>query len=407
MTVAAAATLALLASSGGCEFVVSDALPSFTCLPGAANCPTGSVCAPDHMCVARSTACTPGASSGCAAGLRCNEDTLQCTPGPTTSDADASGDATLAQPDDSSSDAANGMMDVDAPVVSEAAPAGDAADGGATDAHPPDASGACRGIACSCTGRNADCDSGICAGQLTETSPLSTAVGSFCTQPCCTSADCPASTVCFGTGGGGNYCVMPSWIGRGTRQGAAIGGVSCMADGDCRSGLCSMGACADTCCSSAQQSCASGSVCQFAAFPGKSFDTHETAWCGSGIGGGAAGSPCALDSSCQSGKCSFSRCEAVCRSSADCVEVGLACTYAVAPTTVPSNPDIVLDCVTVTGTVANGSPCTASTDCLSAFCDGDHCTDVCVTNADCKPGLHCVPETVMVQGSYSVLCCES
>ena len=45
-------------------------------------------------------------------------------------------------------------------------------------------------------------------------------------------------------------------------------------------------------------------------------------------------------------------------------------------------------------------------DCLSAFCDGSKCTDVCATDADCKGGLHCRPVQVQVSGSYSVLCCE-
>lgn len=234
-------------------------------------------------------------------------------------------------------------------------------------------------------------------------------IGSFCTQSCCSSADCPRTTVCFGTGGGGNYCVAPSWIGRNGDLGTGVGGAACQGEGDCFSGLCVNSMCADTCCSTAQESsaCASGTVCRFAAFPGAGFDTHETAWCGAAIGTTAGGSPCVGDGTCQSGKCDITRCEAVCRSSADCTG-GMECSYGLAPTTLPSNSDIVAGCVTSTGTAANGTTCSSNADCQSAFCDGfGHCTDVCVTDADCKAGMHCVPDAVKVQGNYSVLCCES
>ncbi len=174
--------------------------------------------------------------------------------------------------------------------------------------RPLDVPATCRGITCGCS-RPADCDSGVCADTLTATTALSNALSgmNFCTQPCCSSTDCPGNTVCFGTGGGGNYCVAPNWIGRAADQGTAVGGTPCTGNTECRSGLCNMTTmqCADTCCSTAQQSaeCSAGTVCRYAAFPGAGFDTHETAWCGAAVGNTAAGSPCAVDASCQSGKC--------------------------------------------------------------------------------------------------------
>ncbi len=407
-TLAAIAILALLAS-GGCELAVSDTIPGFTCVPGAAaNCPAGQVCVPStHQCTPIAGTCTPGAAAACPAGMRCDPQMLRCT-GSTSAIPDAAGDGTLMETSpDSSSDAHVGVAD--GALVADAS--GDAHDASMPDA-PADAPGPCRGITCGCRGP-ADCDSGVCADTLTATTALANALNgmSFCTQPCCTSTDCPGNTVCFGTGGGGDYCVAPNWIGRAVEQALAPGGTACTANGDCRSGLCntSNNQCADTCCSSAQPGqCANGTVCRYAAFPGTSFDTHETAWCGAAIGTSAGGSVCAVDATCQSGKCAnFTRCEAVCRSTTDCGN-GQACSYGLGPTTLPANKDIVAGCVNVTGNVANGGSCTSNADCQSAFCDGSgKCTDVCVTDNDCKGGLHCRPVVVQVQGSYSVLCCES
>ncbi len=351
----------------------------------------------------------------CTGSTLCDPQTLRCLPATAVGDAAQSadgaggGDATVDGPLDTEAQAgpdgevADGRM-ADGP----AAEAGDAAD--AT----PDAPGTCRGITCGCGG-SSFCDSGICADSLTATSALYAVNNnaSFCTQACCTSADCPTATVCFGTGGGGNYCVPPGWIGRNSGVGVGQGGLSCQFNEDCRSGLCASGACADTCCSTAQQNaqtnpeCATGTICRFAAFPGNGFDTHETAWCGPPIGNTAGGNACAVDGTCQSGKCgNFTRCEAVCRGPTDC-SGGLACSYGLGPTTLPANKDIVAGCIMPTGNVPNGSACSTNTDCLSAFCDGSKCTDVCILDSDCKTGLHCRPKMVQVQGSYSVLCCES
>jgi hypothetical protein len=248
----------------------------------------------------------------------------------------------------------------------------------------------------------------ICADKFTQTPALFGVVGMpFCTQPCCTSADCTADTVCFATGGGPNYCVLPKWLGRASGLGTGQGGAACSSSADCRSGLCNTTTCADTCCSTAQQAseCASGTFCRFAAFPGTGFDTHETAWCGAKIGNLAGGAFCAADNLCQSGKCGVGQCEAVCRTSSDCGG-SQACSYGAAPT-LPMNTDIVAACVNATGTTPNGGNCTANNDCQSAFCDGAHCTEACVTDADCKSGMHCLPVILKVQGSYSVLACES
>jgi hypothetical protein len=306
------------------------------------------------------------------------------------------------------------MPDSSDVMVGDAPPrdgAGDVPEVNVPDGTPDGPTTMCHGdIGCGCMGAT-DCNTGICADQLTLTAALFAVVGvNVCTLPCCTSTDCPSGTVCFGTGRGGNYCVLPKWIGRNGGVGGGQGGSSCSGPADCRSGVCSMAKCADTCCSTAQETmeCASGTVCRFAQFPGNGFDTHETAWCGPNNGGSAGGTACVADRNCLSGKCNV-LCEAVCRTSAEC-GANLACSYGLAPTTLPANQDIIEACMATTGNTPNGGNCTSNADCQSAFCDGSmpmhHCTDACATDADCKAGMHCRPEFVTVQGSYSVLACE-
>jgi hypothetical protein len=304
----------------------------------------------------------------------------------------------------------------DAPLVIEAAvDAWNEGDVGAADATADGPAPTCRDIGCSCYSQSS-CDSGICADSLTLTQDFLTAnQNSFtCTQPCCTSVDCPLGTVCFGTGHGGSYCVLPALLGRTRDLGNGIGGALCSGDSDCRSGICTgtPPQCADTCCSSGVQGseCAFGTMCRFAPFPGKTFDVHATGWCGGAIGGGPIGQFCGTDAACQTGKCSaLARCLAVCRTTSDC-PVGQSCTYQGGPTP-PTTGDIVPTCnPTVTGGMADGMPCNASSDCLSAFCAPTKvCTDICFANSDCKNAWRCAPLQVQVtisSGSYSILSCQ-
>jgi hypothetical protein len=337
--------------------------------------------------------------------MRCDAQTLRCVPGVPL---DASGGADATHPIQPDS-----MPDSSDVGVGDVPPRDDGLAGDAPEDVPdvtPDVQMCSGSIGCSCS-LSTDCTTGVCAGGDTLTPALLKALGnnivSVCTQPCCTSSDCPDGAVCFGTGGGGNYCVPPKWIGRTSGVGGSQGGAACSGGADCKSGLCNMGTCADTCCSTAQQGseCAAGTFCRFAQFPGNSFDTHVIAWCGPTIGTMASGTSCAVDISCQSGKCNAARCQAVCRSSSDCGS-GFACSYGLAPT-LPTNKDIIDGCMQPTGNIPPGANCSSNSDCTSAFCDGMHCTNTCATDSDCKTGMRCRPVLVQVQGLYSVLACES
>jgi hypothetical protein len=405
----AMAILLALVAGGGCELVVSDALPSYSCMTGiAGSCPAGQICVPaTRQCVPVASTCT--VATDCDAGSRCDTRLLTCVAATTgagddgsTDDGAVPGDATL----DTSlaEDATSEATLPDAHVADASLPE----TGDQTPDASPDVSRPCRGLTCDCSGPSA-CDSGICGGELTVTTALYNANRSmnFCTQPCCSSADCPGTTVCFGTGVGGSYCVAPGLLGRSGALGEGTGGSTCQTGQDCRSGLCANGACADTCCSSQQPSnaCAIGSVCRFAPFPGSGFDVHDTPWCGPPVGTVVNNNPCAvgLDGTCQSGKCGTGRCEAVCRSTADC-PTGQSCSYGLAP----NAKDIIAGCTSTSGAGADGVACSINADCQSNFCDGTHCIDVCFSDADCKSPWHCAPQQVTVQfggGSYSILSC--
>jgi len=390
----ASALMAVLAASGGCEVMVGRDVPAFACDQGPDVCPDNEVCdVSTHQCVVRCDLI------GCKDGLQCDPGTHLCTTGVV------------------ASDGGDGATKADG---NDAAMAGDDADASMRDqVSPPDTgmdSSACRGVGCPCSGPS-DCDSRICADTSTVPSALYSAAGhSFCTRPCCTSADCDSGSVCFADSSastGGNYCVLPAWLGRSTILGGNPGGASCGSGSDCRSGLCAGSACADTCCSTNGSSteCGGGTECRFASFPGATgFDKGYVASCGSG-GSGQNGSSCNGNSDCQSELCDSNfngTCRNACRNTADCGGGSVSCAYV----STMGNNAVIAACFPGGGNASEGQSCSSDGQCQSQFCDpvARECTDVCFTDADCtKPGWRCRPEQVTLQagGSYTVLACGS
>ena len=392
----------LVAAGGGCEIAIGSAVPDFECVQSAEPCPGNEVCDPSsHQCVA------PCWMTGCLGGLTCDPDQNICLASDAATNTEASTrDGTLRD-----SDASDGTPDEAAPPV----------DGETAEVAPAE-TGACRGLACPCSG-DASCDSGICADSLTVSAGLYAAAGrNFCTQPCCTSADCGSGTVCFATTSdstGGSYCVAPGWVQRSTSLGTAQGGARCTAGSDCRSGLCAASACADVCCSTDDadepNQCAAGTLCRFADFPGATpFDTGTVALCGKVESGPNAqnGAACTQDSDCQSNRCdgaSDGICRNACRNTADCGGQGVSCTYV--PAT--AGTGIVAACFPGGGHSIEGNVCAADTDCESQFCDpiSRQCTDVCFADSDCTTtGWRCRPEELELASaghSYSLLLCGS
>jgi len=411
--------------TGTCPAGETCSMITKTCVPLSSTC-IGTDCEPGFTCDTTSLVCVPGdagaplsdaarsfADDGASDAPSPDDDAsaLDATIPIDAGDADA--DATIASSggDDATTpdtgadamldaaDAADAAFDAttsDATATNDAAPApGD----GAADSGTSEGGGTCDGLLCSCTGA-AQCTSGICADETTVTAALYAQAGSanFCTQSCCSSADCGPSTVCFGTGAGGNYCVNPAWLSRSSTLGTFAGGTTCTGNGQCRSGLCAGGACIDTCCSTSQAStsCASGATCNLGTFPGVgSFDTHRTGFCNA-----------------STTACGFSPCTA-CRTSTDCSVIDQVCSYSAAAV---GSTDIVATCepaASGVGTGAQGAACTSGSACASGYCDTSAgtpgaCSDVCFTDADCKAGWRCRTELVSIQtggGNYSVLRC--
>jgi hypothetical protein len=390
----AAAWLLLVVGSGGCEVAVSGTVPAFACEPGADTCPMNQVCNPKtNQC---DPLCTP---NSCGSGT-CSQSGLCIT-------IDSGMPAEVSVNDSGTADTS--MPDTAPPP-----------DTGVVDTGSPDTAGPCPGaVGCPCAGASA-CTSGICADALTVTTPLYNAAGmtNFCTEPCCTSTDCPAGNVCFATGQGGNYCVNPTWVARTEGTGSAVGGASCSTGRDCASGLCVGDKCVDTCCSSAQASeCSGGETCQFAAFPGlNSVDKNYSAYCATPPGTRQAGDNCIGNSDCESNFCADvggggETCIGACRSTSDC-GAGESCGFVLPPDQTVTPMPVVAACIPGQGTLAEGAACNPVSDNCQGFCDPNTnlCTDVCFATTDCtKTGWTCRPETVAVNGggSYSVLCCGS
>jgi hypothetical protein len=321
------ALVALSCSVGGCEAIVTD--PAFACV---GNDPSS--CPPDQYC--SGSKCIPCPDSGCVSVVGGGG-------------SDAGGPASEAG------------VQLDAP------------------------SGACGGaLGCTCATAT-ECTSHIC-GDTSVLSSLVSARSTECTKPCCTSADCPSSFVCFGAGTGGNYCVRAATLGRAT-LGSSAPGTSCSGASDCRSGSCSNGHCVDTCCSDA--SCAPPTNCALTA----GIDGHTSFVCVQHFGSAPRAS-CSTGTSCASGVCAYQTCRPRCCGRASAMTQGFhTCTYgsvsndvypfADYPTTAPPGVDF-------------GQSCTRDSECRTQLCNAQAgaCTDVCCVDGDCASygaGLVCRP----------------
>jgi hypothetical protein len=376
-----------LAAGGGCELVVGDAVPAFACIPGPEPCPENEVCdLKTHHCV---PPCTP---VSCGAGMYCDPTLLVC----------AFSDASVNLTDAAAVEAAieaSGQRDA---TNVDVTPEGSPGDSSSAD------SGTCTSLTCACAGK-ANCASQICADMLTAGAGLyAKASQNFCTKPCCTSADCDGSTVCYATATGGSFCVLPEWLGRSTQLGTKTGGDTCANDSECRSGLCANMACADTCCSTAASAmqCARGTTCSVGLFPGVvTFDTGFVAYCGLG-GSKPAGAQCSYPTDCASNLCDGSSCTNACRNTGECGN-GMACMYG----RTRDNTVVVAACFPQQGgTTAEGGNCKQDADCLTGFCNpmSKQCSDVCFADTDCTvPGWRCRPQYVTLRsgGMTSVMSC--
>lgn len=238
----------------------------------------------------------------------------------------------------------------------------------------------------------------LCApgDRCVEPESLGLGGASFCSRPCCSSADCGAGTdlVCAALGPG-KMCVAAERWGR-KAPGDRLAGEACGKGSECRSGLCEGGTCADTCCGDAECA-ANGGACAVGA----------TGWsCAPDPAGeGAFPHLCEGDAECESGLCvkwadGIARCADPCCSSRECGAVKLADGLRPALCVpVRHGSALVLACAAASEGDAIrdlGEPCEKDAQCRGGRCieAGDAaapgegaaakvCSDACCTDASC------------------------
>jgi hypothetical protein len=261
----------------------------------------------------------------------------------------------------------------------------------------------------SCSGDVA-CATGICGDPAEFGGGIP---GGTCTKPCCTSADCDPGSICWGAGTGGNYCLDAATANR-AAPGAGAPGASCNGNTDCRSGVCTANACEDTCCSDAD--CSGGGRCSATSFAG-----NTTLACVPPPGAVPPNQECQQNSDCVSGVCpaytagggvDFQACAKPCCSSKQCgslLGVQLLCFDDFIPPATSGPVVPVCDNPqqgSGRGNVGDACP-HGNGDCFAEQCaifgSSHFCTDVCCTDSDCgTPGWVCRPTQ---QGSGTYLRC--
>jgi hypothetical protein len=266
----------------------------------------------------------------------------------------------------------------------------------------------------SCSGDTA-CTTGICSDPA-ELGPGQTIA--TCTKPCCTSDDCDTGSICWGAGTGGNYCIPAMSEGR-MGIGRGEPGTACSDGTNCRSGVCTMGRCEDTCCSNAN--CQNGTSCGYTTFGGVG-----TLACVPPPGTIATNKQCTQNSDCASGFCAcystdmtvddchpspnpnaIQLCAPPCCSSKQCgvLYLGQArnqfiCNDDYLPPAMSGSVVAICDATQDPSTKATagnvGAPCSTFADCFSNLCGVPtaltQCTDVCCVDSDCgTAGWVCRP----------------
>lgn len=307
--------------------------------------------------------CTGASASACPSGMVCDTTTGKCVADAGVIDEDAG--------DEAGEDAADARADVDAGPAPVGAP--------------------CR--------VDKDCASKLCGTDTFLTPTMTAGTGPVCTQPCCTSADCPVGAVCFGAGTGGNYCVAAAKAERTPpKSGGKSAGTLCGGNTECRSGLCQLGRCLDTCCNADE--CAAGTTCRASTVQTPATAPPHDIWICAPPPPSAdagAGDRCVDQPNCYNENCIGSGAGRVCRPScctkSDCnSQLGSTTAHCAYST---SNTDQLKFCFLTTNNSAapNGSTCGQPTECQSDYCDDGtgKCLSICCVDSDCAATEACRP----------------
>lgn len=352
-----------------------------------------------------------------------------CEDGGSTAASDAAVDVDRAPPPDSATDA---EADAHADAAPRRGPGESCAPGQC-------ARGACvNGVCSALCVRDADCDPEAprCVGR---------GGAGRCSVPCEGLADCAPGLVCAAIDALGGICVAPgagragdpcagredcaSWFCAGDRclgacdaaecppgerclplttqavctpAGDAPPEAPCAGPGDCVSGVCRGGRCADACPDGAcpdDRTCLRYPVIQLCERRcADSADCGETGVCllvgrerlCVTRGARAAGESCALDAECHSGVCALGQCAARCDDGA--CPPGTACVRDIAGATCrPIGPATV------------GARCEGGSLCATGFCGAGVCTVDCADDGPCPAGTRC---TTFADGRFCFPVCD-
>ncbi|MEQ9540561.1 MAG: hypothetical protein RIU46_27645 [Deltaproteobacteria bacterium] len=370
------------------------------CEMGQVTCANDTECAPPNT-ICESMQCIPGCAQVgglvCTGGNVCNPATGRCeASGGCTTDVECGAPAQICE----SGSCVPGCAQPGAPNC----PTGTVCDGN---------SGRCVMVQGPCTIDSdcnppaAVCEAGQCIGGCGEIGGIVCSGNTTCNMTtgrcdpggpvCMNDADCqPPSTICNTVNGQcepsclANGCPMGQTCnqqtGRCTMNGAQPLNGTCTANTDCQSGVCfDLGnplgfRCISACGNTAD--CPGGFTC-FDFFGSKMcvLDSHL----GAGTFATPNGGACSAHDQCQSYFCPNNQCVDVCDNDSDCG--GGACQW------YEWTPDRYIgSCNGPLGAGANGSTCSALTDCRSGVCYGNGtCGDVCGSSADCPNGNVCAP----------------
>ena len=209
---------------------------------------------------------------------------------------------------------------------------------------------------------DSQCAGGFCLkkGQYDIDVELS---GNRCASACCVDTDCGAGSVCVEGQTGVRLC-LPANI---AARGSVALGASCVSDGECKSGTCVGGRCAQRC--SSDGACG-GEICSLSLGSLRESRRWSCVDDDEVLGREGAGGLCAAidPTGCRSGLCADGSCANACGRDADCAANAMCVVGAVRALFGPTSP--VSYCVPRAGSDA---------------------PRLCCTNLDCEAGKLCAP----------------
>lgn len=379
-----------------------------TCVGG---CRTNS-CGGGQICDGQTGRCVPVAGcseTGCAEDELCNAVTQRCEPRPFDCRVDGCAEGQVCGngggcidapmdcrnfvcPDELVCNRASGECEVRAPNCNEdGCPDGQVCDAFTGDCEAEPVGQQPIGEACEAA---ADCETAVCLDMVINRVPQQ-----FCSSPCCSAADCPASYGCLYVQGA-KFCMPTDAYPPGFNFDREAGQDCGPTGNSCRSGLCENRRDGDRCIGGC---CTDADCGQYACRWEPTFlGTKLRPFCALPLGDGRQGAPCTGSNlfECWSNVCVARQnpqqgqapglCAELCCSDNDCAG-GYGCGQVIYAEP-EGYTNIVSACVELPrGDVATGQACVADEGCQSGHCVEGTCSEVCCDDRDCLAPQRCLP----------------